>query len=309
MSLIKLRFAIYIKSLIILITSSNSLGFVLQHEHQSNHRITWELMSQGTGASKSRWKNPPFLALITEPDACDSLGRLNETYQAIEQATINGGVDLVVVRISEDTNSNLSSKEEVNANKWELLQRLSQLKIMREESDKGFKLIVNNDIDMAINALSNDLAIDGMHVKERHIESIPSVRQQLQRAAKQVDKSITIGTSCHCLESAMQTYQFTDYLFVGTCYTTKSHPEKSVDELEGPNLPGTIKRCLSECCGDSSPIIFAIGGIDETNCYEPVLFGADGVGVIRSVMQAEDPGDMVEQIRQYMKSSIEKREV
>ena len=53
------------------------------------------------------------------------------------------------------------------------------------------------------------------------------------------------------------------------------------------------------------PIIFAIGGIDKTNCHEPVLtFGADGVATIRTVMQASDPREAVKCMKKAMKEAV-----
>jgi len=53
------------------------------------------------------------------------------------------------------------------------------------------------------------------------------------------------------------------------------------------------------------PIIFAIGGINEQNCHEPVVtYGADGVAVIRTVMQASDPGEVVLQMKAAMEDNL-----
>jgi thiamine monophosphate synthase len=179
-----------------------------------------------------------------------------------------------------------------------------------ENFGKGFKLVINNDVDMAVTALSRNITIDGMHVKERNVDSIPSIRHTLENAAlgaSATSNDFIIGTSCHYVQSALKSYPCTDYLFVGTCYATMSHPEKSVDQLEGPKLPGRIKEALNRIYGNSSspiPVIFAIGGIYETNCHEPVSFGADGVGVIRAVMRADDPPRMVELINESMKKVV-----
>ncbi|KAL3791763.1 hypothetical protein HJC23_007530 [Cyclotella cryptica] len=290
-----------------LMQSSTSFGFTLQSP--TTHSTVALLKSHNdktTLSSVSKWRNPPYLAILTEPDACDSLERLHETYRAIESATVDGTVDLVVLRISEEAKGTPSLNNELNANKWELLRRLSQLKLNYEKDRKGFKLVLNNDVDMAVTALSRKVAVDGVHVKERNVDSIPSIRNTLQNAAAETGlapNDIMVGTSCHSIQSAMKSRPYIDYLFVGTCYTTMSHPEKSVNQLEGPQFPGRIKKALSLTCGISSssiPIVFAIGGIDETNCHEPVSFGADGVGVIRSVMRAEDPRWMVERINESM---------
>lgn len=250
-----------------------------------SHREDIILPSTAAVCSASKWNDPPYLAVLTEPNACDSIKRIEETYDAIERATCDGKVDLVVVRTD--------NAHERNANKLELLKRLSQLKLNRKAESNGFKLVINNDIDIAVKALSQNVPLDGMHVKERNVGSISTIRQQLEVAAASSGTNCTIimGTSCHSIETAMQSCQSVDYLFVGTCYMTKSHPEKNQDQLEGPRFPGRIKEELNKFCNDRpSPIVFAIGGIDETNCHEPVSYGADGVGVIRSVMQADDPG-------------------
>jgi thiamine monophosphate synthase len=287
-----------------------TIGFMLQSP--TVHRILMEVRSSYDDAelaSASQWKRPPYLALITEPDACDSSKRMEESFLAIERATRDGNVDLVVVRTSDDVTPSLI--DERNANKLELLHKLSQLKLSREKDDMGFKIVVNNDLDMTITARSQNISIDGIHVKERNIDLIPSIRQQLQDSIPQsevANEDIIIGTSCHSLQSAMSSYQFVNYLFVGTCYMTQSHPEKEKDQLEGPAFPGRIKEEMTRIFTKSTsrvPIVFAIGGIDETNCHEPVQFGADGVGVIRSVMRAGDPQMMAKCIIDSM-SALEK---
>jgi len=70
-----------------------------------------------------------------------------------------------------------------------------------------------------------------------------------------------------------------------------SSPSPSIDTTSIGSI-GSIKLQI--------PRIFAIGGIDETNCHEPVAFGADGVAVIRAVLQASHPNKMVENIQRNM---------
>lgn len=264
--------------------------------------------------------DPPFLAVLTEPDACASRKRIDETVHAIERATADGGVTLVVVRINNDEDDGTSE------NKWILLKRLSDLKQQRlEEGIRDFLLVVNNDVELVLRAISKKIRVDGVHVKEYKAHMIPDIRQTLQDAlninasssdeTKQQQQSIVIGTSCHSIQSALDSYNLTprgpDYLFVGTCYLTQSHPEKtSLDQLEGPTLPGRVRDILFQSFNDDNntssngdsdlaaltkkpPLIFAIGGIDEQNCKEPVKYGADGVATIRTVMQADDPREVV----------------
>lgn len=283
-----------------------------------------------------KWGNPPYLALLTEPDACSSIKRMEETLQAIETATFDGGVNLVVVRVPEDEGGDDILRER----KMTLLQKLADLKEGRlidqqgiqknldnnDDRIGGFYLVINNDLDLAIEAISQNVSLDGIHVKERNASKIPIIRKMLQNAAarsKSTNNSSTesmesnnfiIGTSCHSIQSAIMSYrlqpQGPDYLFVGTCYLTQSHPEKtSIDQLEGPTLPGKVKKELEslrssslQSIPPSVPKIFAIGGIDERNCFEPVSkHGADGVATIRAVMQAEDPRAVVRSMIRLMK--------
>ena len=191
-------------------------------------------------------------------------------------------------------------------------------------------MVVNDDVDIVIKALSLNVTVDGVHVKERNAHLIPSILSKLEHAVtcsfKENDPiaKIIIGTSCHSIQSAMKSYQLSprgpDYLFVGTCYLTQSHPEKqTLDQLEGPCLPGGVKRELytiykrtkngiingstmyPQSTPTTPPVIFAIGGIDEQNCHEPVLkFGADGIAVIRTVMQAPNPREIVRHMKRIM---------
>ena len=257
----------------------------------------------------SRWKNPPYIAVLTEPDACTSNVRVEETIHAIEQATADGGVNLVVLRVADD------SEGKCALHKWKLLQSLAQLK-----SRRTFHLVVNDDVDIVLKAMAQNISVDGVHVKERNVHLIPSIRSQLEHAVITSEKDIIIGTSCHSIESATTSYLLSprgpDYLFVGTCYLTQSHPEKKTfDQLEGPVLPGKVKQKLYHIHNNTNhdripPVIFAIGGIDEENCQEPVLrYGADGVAVIRTVMQASDSREIVRRMRRSMSNNKEPSQI
>ena len=89
--------------------------------------------------------------------------------------------------------------------------------------------------------------------------------------------------------------------------------EKTLDsDLEGPTLPGIVRRAVLDAWQQDSdtvrrrpspPLVLAIGGIDDTNCHEPVAtYGADGVAVIRSILQADDPAQMTHQIKTNMRN-------
>ena len=119
-----------------------------------------------------------------------------------------------------------------------------------------------------------------------------------------------IGTSSHSIESALKSFQKyqPDYYFVGTCYLTQSHPEKSDEaDLEGPQLPGKVKQALLDNINSdihspkNIPKMLAIGGISIENCDEPISFGADGAATIRTVLQANDPAKVVSLLKTTMK--------
>jgi thiamine-phosphate diphosphorylase len=231
---------------------------------------------------------PPYLAVITEPDACDNPKRVNETLTALSSAVSTNKVALISVRVVQPTNVPRDEFEQ------RVVNLTRQLVVM--SSKHSFQVAVTSDwIDAAVQSCAH-----GIHVKERHRSLIPEIRLQF------APRVALIGTSAHSVSSALKAnseYQ-PDYLFVGTCYPTESHPEKV--KLEGPALPGQVCRALEQQQQQQQldrPVVFAIGGIDEETCAEPVLdYGADGVAAIRSVLRSSNPGMTVETIHQNMQS-------
>jgi thiamine-phosphate pyrophosphorylase len=231
------------------------------------------------------WK-PPCLALITEPDACDSLKRMEETFQVIQRAVSLSRVDLVSVRLQK------SDSEEVFQRAVELTRRLVTLSNnCRNGKSSSFRVVCSSDwVEVAVQARAH-----GIHVKEMHLTKLPEI-------CKLFSYPLLIGTSVHSVESATSSYSVYQphYYFVGTCFPTETHPEKTMDDLEGPRLPGQVSQALQSLSPEWCPKVFAIGGIDESNCDAPIQYGADGVAVIRSIMQAENPSRIVSQIHSKM---------
>ena len=240
---------------------------------------------------------PPYLAVITEPDACDSDDNVKRTYTAIAQAVANGEVDLVSIRQAKPAISDLDTEEDKEQTHAAILRRLVQLakQLLELSTQFPFTLVVSSDW---VDVLSHVPGIHGIHVKESHREDIiPFLRQSYPNGI--------IGTSAHSLESAMKAYDKyqPDYFFVGTCYVTQTHPEKTADDLEGPSLPGRIAKALADQAPDRRPAVFAIGGIHAENCHEPVKeYGADGVATIRAVLHSSDPAETVRKMKANMKA-------
>eukprot|EP00536_Pseudo-nitzschia_multiseries_P016540 jgi/Psemu1/292580/fgenesh1_pg.1138_\ len=301
----------------------------------------------------------PLLAIITESDACDSEEKARHTLEAIRAAVTTHGVDLVSVRLSLPPPPSGENDKGDNGNGEHYRGVLERARVLTEQlvrlsaeqgqqrkidspssgspttpsdtcSNTPFRVVCSSDlVSVAVEARAH-----GVHVKEHHLDRLPEILEQF-------DYPIVVGTSTHSVESALVSCLDGDvdsgvrgrgrvrphYYFVGTCYLTASHPEKTSEEqLEGPELPGRVRRALLErlrespCdAGDHSgtrsdtrtgvsetntttrmPRVFAIGGIDATNCHHPVAFGADGVAVIRAVLQTERPSEAVQQIHDAM---------
>ena len=243
------------------------------------------VLQQDTYLSK-----PPFLALITEPDACSNEQRMEETYLAIQNAISSNTIELVSIRLSQ------SAKEDeedtgVFDRAVELTRKLVDLsKKQRESGERPFQVVCSSDwVEVAIQAKAH-----GVHVKEKHLSIIPQLR-------KSFPYPIVIGTSTHSLRSALESFETyrPQYYFVGTCFPTQSHPEKDLKDLEGPKLPSIVKKRLSQGSNEC-PKVLAIGGINEKNCHIPVAYSADGVAAIRSIIKAKNPSAVAVQIHANM---------
>lgn len=224
--------------------------------------------------------SPPYLAIITELDSCDNETNMKAALKSLHAAVYTGQVDLVSVRV------NVMSSGRQNAQNVVSFTRL----LMEWSEECSFQVVVSSDwVDAAVEAGAH-----GVHVKEMHRHRIPDIRRKFG------GNPPLIGTSAHSVESATSAFEVhrPDYIFVGTCYSTMSHPEKIV--LEGPELPGEVCRALKKLAGKNRPKVLAIGGIDASNCHIPVEYGADGIATIRAVLEAEDPADSVRSIRANM---------
>lgn len=253
----------------------------------SSKSILFSTESSSETAWLSKVNEPPYLAIIAERNACDNEDRMLATLEAIKAAVSTRKVSLVSVRIGKPKDP--TRLQQIENRVKDLTKRIVKL---QETND--FHVVVSSDW---IGTLDEQSSV-GVHFKGMHRHLIPDTREKLGPDA-------LVGTSAHSVDSALEAiheYGAPDYFFVGTCYMTTSHPEKDESDLEGPTLPGRVSRAIQEQCGISLPVL-AIGGIDETNCEEPVReFGADGVAVIRAVLRASDPAKAVLQIQASMGS-------
>jgi thiamine-phosphate diphosphorylase len=220
---------------------------------------------------------------------------MEDTYEAIHRAVLTNHVDLVSIRLSKPV---AGQKFNRAVQLTERLMRLSNNNNNNSSSSASlsFKVVCSSDLV----EVAQQTRADGVHVKEAHLSRIPEIRQSFPYR-------LLIGTSSHSVKSALSSFATyrPDYYFVGTCFLTTSHPEKSVQELEGPTLPGFVRSALEERFPLSDcPKVLAIGGIDEYNCDQPIGYGSDGVAVIGTVMRADNPGKAVLELSSKMNTAL-----
>ena len=276
-----------------------------------------------------RVPRPNRRILATNDSTVNSAGRTSRItnyendVEELQQRIQNLTQRLLTLSTTNDTNINSDDDDNGSHNAF-----------CFSDGEHQFSVVLSSDwIQTALECRAH-----GVHVKESHRHLIPSIREQWHHrrryylrhspsssssaaaaALPMRPRRLLIGTSAHSVESALNAWDHyqPDYYFVGTCYMTKSHPEKtSQDDLEGPALPGQVARALSKRTQQQQapaslsllprpplppPPVLAIGGIEPNNCAEPIRFGAQGVATIRVVLQALDPGVVVHQLQQLMR--------
>jgi len=96
-----------------------------------------------------------------------------------------------------------------------------------------------------------------------------------------------LGTSCHSTDDAKEAEKLgCTYIIAGHIYDT--------DCKKG--LPGRGLSFLKEVCNSVSIPVYAIGGINESNANEVRAAGASGICVMSSVMQCENPHDLLRKL-------------
>ena len=131
-------------------------------------------------------------------------------------------------------------------------------------------LIINDRVDIAL-----AVEADGVHLGW---QSLPfGVVRKLLGFEK------LIGVSTHNRQEALQAQEYgADYITFGPIFDT---PSKA--GILDPTGPEEILKIRSEI---RIPVI-ALGGISEKNIEAVLHSGADGIAVISSIMQADNPED------------------
>jgi thiamine-phosphate pyrophosphorylase len=179
-----------------------------------------------------------------------SLGRSN---LEVIQAGVRGGVTLVQLREKEATTKEFYQEG---------------LKIRAYLKARDIPLIINDRIDMAL-----ALDAEGVHLGQ---EDMP-----IDAARKILGPQKIIGASAFTPEEAKIAEALgADYLGLSPIFVTETKPELT-QHLGIKGIP-LLKEAVK------IPVV-GIGSMSESNAYEAVKAGLDGVAVVSAICSREDP--------------------
>lgn len=179
-----------------------------------------------------------------------SLGRSN---LEVIQAAVRGGVTLVQLREKEATTKEFYQEG---------------LKIRAYLKARDIPLIINDRIDMAL-----ALDAEGVHLGQ---EDMP-----IDAARKILGPQKIIGASVFTPEEAKIAEALgADYLGLSPIFVTETKPEL-IQHLGIKGIP-LLKEAVK------IPVV-GIGSMSESNAYEAVKAGLDGVAVVSAICSREDP--------------------
>lgn len=143
--------------------------------------------------------------------------------------------------------------------------------------------VVNDRVDVALAC-----GADGVHLPE---DSVP-----IKAAREIAGKSCLIGRSVHSAAAAAQAESDgADYVIAGNVFETSSKPGKAAGGLE----------LVREVAGAVQVPVIAIGGITAERAGDVIAAGADGVAVIRAVLEADDPQGAAARLREAIDTAYE----
>jgi len=168
------------------------------------------------------------------------------------QAMLDGGVDLVQLRMKEATDA-------------DVLREAAWMRAACAAAGVGF--LLNDRPDLARKA-----GADGVHVGQDDVAAA--------QARATVGAGAIVGLSTHAPEQLTRTPPEADYVAVGPVWETPTKP--------GRAAAGLAYVAHAAAQADARPW-FAIGGIDATNVRDVIEAGARRVVVVRALVDATDP--------------------
>ncbi len=158
---------------------------------------------------------------------------------------------------------------------------LSLVEELKQAVDGRALIVVNERVDVAAAA-----RVDGVQLGEEALA--PSFARSIMPAGSLVGRSVHSASGARAAQAAGA-----DFLVAGTMFATGSHPGAS------PAGPGLVHEVQSLC---DIPLV-GIGGITRDNLAEVVAAGASGIAVIRSILEARDPGLAAEELKSALREA------
>lgn len=172
--------------------------------------------------------------------------------EKVVKEAVSGGVDVVQLR-----ERGVTSREVYN-----LARKI-------KETIKGtpVRLFINDRVDVAL-----AVGADGVHLGQNGLP-VETVRRM-------IGHGMVIGVSTHNLEEARKAEnEGADYIFFSPVFSTRCKPGAAPKGIQA----------LQEICSQVDIPIFALGGINKDTLPEVVRAGVTNVGVMSSILTAEDP--------------------
>jgi thiamine-phosphate pyrophosphorylase len=190
---------------------------------------------------------------------CEALP-VGQEPEALLHAALNGGADIVQLREKE------LGREEI--------ERSAQT--FRRLCDTYSALFIVNDDPY----LAQTCGADGVHLGQDDMA--------VEEAREILGPEMIIGLSTHSEEQLVASAgRPVDYVSVGPIWET---PTKA-------GRPGVGLHLVEQAAAGAPHPFFAIGGIDAENAPEVVAAGAQRLGVVRAIRDAEDPAAVAQALR------------
>jgi thiamine-phosphate pyrophosphorylase len=142
--------------------------------------------------------------------------------------------------------------------------------------EQGVAFIINDRIDIA-----QAVDADGVHLGQ---DDMP-----IDYARKIIGYSKIIGISAFDVDEAVAAENDgADYLGVSPIFTTSTKPE--LEKAVGLEGLRKIRKAVK------IPLV-GIGSMNQTNAYDVIRAGANGVAVISGIVSADDPGQAASEIK------------
>lgn len=166
------------------------------------------------------------------------------------------------------------------------------LKVKRELENTDIKIIINSNEEIAerVNADGIQLSFkDFLGIMEKfyteNLKSMKATGDNFRFRGQKYKKYKIIGVSIHSFDEGIQAYNLgADYVIYGHVFETdckKGVPPRGIKEIEKLSKEIDI------------PVI-GLGGIDKSNFKEVINSGAGGIAIMSSLMKAESPEALIE---------------